>query len=81
MQDLEKILELECWSIADKVVERCERGLPPDRWTIGTQELREFIKAYRLLTHLTQILHEEVERCNYESGLEAMSLKPDNSAL
>ena len=81
MLDLEEILELECWSIADKVVERCERGLPPDRWTIGTKELREFIKAYLLLTRVTQILHEEVERCNYESGLEAMSLNPDNSAL
>jgi len=63
------------FSIAAKVVDRAERGLPQDRWIRGDHEMEAFVKCYINLVDAVGFLKNEIKR----KGSESMSIDPENT--
>ena len=60
----------EAFTAADNVVDRARRGLPHDRWFVGTPDMENFVRAYVVLTNITADLTAEIQR----RGAESMAL-------
>jgi len=63
------------FKIAEKIIERAQRGLPQDRWMRGDHEMKAFVKAYIELVDACATMHKEMIR----RGAESMSIDPDNT--
>jgi hypothetical protein len=50
----------EYFEIAEKVVERAERGLPQDRWFRGDQDMIAIVKAYIGLRNACANMHNDI---------------------
>jgi len=57
----------EHFKIANKIVERAQRGLPKDRWMIGDKEMEAFVKAYIDLLDACNEMHKDMIRKGFES--------------
>jgi len=56
--------------IANKIVERAERGLPQDRWMRGDHEMLALVKAYRELQNACINMHHDM----IQKGSDAMDI-------
>ena len=63
------------FKIAEKIIERAQRGLPQDRWMRGDHEMKAFVKAYIELVDTCAEMHKEI----IKRGAESMSIDPDNT--
>jgi hypothetical protein len=63
------------FKIAEKIIERAQRGLPQDRWMRGDHEMKAFVKAYIELVDTCAEMHKEI----IKRGVESMSIDPDNT--
>ena len=63
------------FEIAQKIIERAQRGLPQDRWMRGDDEMEAFVKAYMGLVDACATMHKEMIR----RGVESMSIDPENT--
>ena len=59
---------------ADKVYRRAKRGIPVDRWTIGEQEMKQFVRAYLGMSSLCielsvtlEVMTDEIRKRGLES--------------
>ena len=60
----------EYFIIANKIVERAERGLPQDRWMRGDKEQEALVRAYiALLNTCSNMHHDMIQR-----GSDAMDI-------
>lgn len=60
----------EYFSIAAKIVERAERGLPQDRWMRGDHEMEALVRAYIALLNTCSDMHQEI----IQRGSDAMDI-------
>jgi len=63
------------FKIAEKIIERAQRGLPQDRWMRGDHEMKAFVKAYIELVDTCAEMHKEI----IKRGVESMSIDPENT--
>ena len=63
----------EHFAIANKIVNRAERGLPQDRWMRGDQEMFAMVKAYMDLVDAMKSMHDDM----INKGLESMGIGED----
>tara|TARA_B100001057_G_scaffold484509_1_gene562699 strand:+ start:805 stop:1026 length:222 start_codon:yes stop_codon:yes gene_type:complete len=63
------------FSIAAKVVDRAERGIPQDRWIRGDHEMEAFVKCYINLVDAVNFLKKEIRN----KGAESMAIDPENT--
>lgn len=63
------------FKIAEKIIERAQRGLPQDRWMRGDHEMKAFVKAYIELVDTCAEMHKEI----IKRGAESMSIDPENT--
>jgi hypothetical protein len=63
------------FAIAQKIIERAERGIPQDRWIRGDHEMVAFVKAMIDLSDAYAQLHKEM----INRGSESMSIDPENT--
>ena len=63
----------EYFEIAEKVVERAERGLPQDRWFRGDQDMEAIVKAYIALRNACTNMHNDI----IKSGEASMGIGQD----
>tara|TARA_R100001463_G_scaffold15015_1_gene39312 strand:+ start:1314 stop:1526 length:213 start_codon:yes stop_codon:yes gene_type:complete len=63
------------FAIAQKIIERAERGIPQDRWIRGDHEMVAFVKAMIDLSDAYAHLHKEM----INRGSESMSIDPENT--
>jgi hypothetical protein len=58
------------FSIATRIVERAESGIPQDRWIRGDHEMVAFVKAYVNLSHVVRMMEKE----RIDAGYKSMSI-------
>ena len=63
------------FAIAQKIIERAERGIPQDRWIRGDHEMVAVVKAMIDLSDAYAQLHKEM----INRGSESMSIDPENT--
>ena len=63
------------FKIAEKIIERAQRGIPQDRWMRGDHEMKAFVKAYIELVDTCAEMHKEI----IKRGVESMSIDPENT--
>lgn len=56
--------------IAERVVQRAERGLPQDRWMRGDKEMEAVVRAYIMTKNALFDLHKEM----IQRGTDAMDI-------
>lgn len=56
--------------IAERVVQRAERGLPQDRWMRGDKEMEAVVRAYIMTKNALIDLHKEM----IQRGSDAMDI-------
>lgn len=56
--------------IAERVVQRAERGLPQDRWMRGDKEMEAVVRAYIMTKNALFDLHKEM----VQRGSDAMDI-------
>ena len=56
--------------IAERVVQRAERGLPQDRWMRGDKEMEAVVRAYIMTKNALFDLHKEM----IQRGSDAMDI-------
>jgi hypothetical protein len=61
------------FEIAEKIVNRAERGLPQDRWFRGDQDMEAIVKAYISLRHACTNMHNDI----IKSGSTSMGIGED----
>ena len=60
----------EYFTIAAKIVERAERGLPQDRWMRGDKEQEALVRAYIALLNTCSNMHADM----IQRGSDAMDI-------
>ncbi len=65
----------EHFAIAQKIIERAERGIPQDRWIRGDHEMVAFVKAMIDLSDAYARLQQEI----IDKGSQSMSIDPENT--
>jgi len=60
----------EYFIIANKIVERAERGLPQDRWMRGDKEQEALVRAYIALLNTCSNMHADM----IQRGSDAMDI-------
>ena len=60
----------EYFVIANKIVERAERGLPQDRWMRGDKEQEALVRAYIALLNTCSNMHADM----IQRGSDAMDI-------
>ena len=60
----------EYFIIANKIVERAERGLPQDRWMRGDKEQEALVRAYIALLNTCSHMHADM----IQRGSDAMDI-------
>ena len=65
----------EHFAIAQKIIERAERGIPQDRWIRGDHEMVAFVKA---MIHLTDA-YAQLQKDMIDKGSQSMSIDPENT--
>jgi hypothetical protein len=60
----------EYFTIAAKVIERAERGLPQDRWMRGDHEMEALVRAYIALLRTCETMHADM----IQRGTDAMDI-------
>ena len=60
----------EYFIIANKIVERAERGLPQDRWMRGDKEQEALVRAYIALLNTCSNMHADM----IQRGTDAMDI-------
>jgi len=65
----------EHFAIAQKIIERAERGIPQDRWIRGDHEMVAFVKAMIDLSDAYARLQQEI----IDKGSQSMSIDPKNT--
>lgn len=72
--------ELASWekvfAVADKVVERRDRGIPQDRWMLGLHEMDNFVQAYKNLSKLCGILAADLR--DMQSAMTQIRIQAEN---
>mgnify|MGYP007105925312 FL=1 len=63
------------FKIAEKIIERAQRGIPQDRWMRGDHEMKAFVKAYIEIVDTCAEMHKEI----IKRGVESMSIDPENT--
>ena len=61
------------FEIAEKIVDRAERGLPQDRWFRGDQDMEAIVKAYIALRNACTNMHNDI----IKSGATSMGIGQD----
>jgi len=60
----------EYFTIAAKIIERAERGLPQDRWMRGDHEVEALVRAYIALLRTCETMHADM----IQRGTDAMDI-------
>ena len=60
----------EYFTIAAKIIERAERGLPQDRWMRGDHEMEALVRAYIALLRTRETMHNDM----IQKGSDAMDI-------
>ena len=60
----------EYFTIAAKIIERAERGLPQDRWMRGDHEMEALVRAYIALLRTCETMHADM----IQRGTDAMDI-------
>ena len=56
--------------IAEKIVQRAERGLPQDRWMRGDREMEALVRAYITMKQALILVHNDM----IQKGSDAMDI-------
>lgn len=57
-------------TIAEKIVNRAERGLPQDRWMRGDHEMEALVRAYIIMKNSLIAMHQDM----IQRGSDAMDI-------
>ena len=58
------------FKIAEKIIERAQRGLPQDRWMRGDKEQEAMVRAYIALLNICSNMHADM----IQRGSDAMDI-------